>query len=277
MKSSEKTHWIHPEHNDVVRILQVTDSHIFAEEEGKLLGLETRESFERVLQYIQSSHQSIDCMLATGDLAQDASVNAYQYLLKQWQTLNYPCFWIAGNHDDYQTMQEELKGDNVYTAKQILTPKWQVVLLNTAIPGKVYGGLNQQEIDFLTQAQNAYPEKHLLVVLHHQPVPTGSDWLDNVGLKEPETLLSCVSHHAKQKVILWGHIHQEYDRIENNIRLLATPSTSVQFAQHSDQFAAGTEHPGYRILELYDNGQIETQVHRVEQPNYTVDYSIKGY
>jgi Icc protein len=51
----------------------------------------------------------------------------------------------------------------------------------------------------------------------------------------------------------------------------------VQFKPGSEDFAAGEEAPGYRYLNLYADGHIESVVHRIDNPEFTVDYSIKGY
>ena len=262
---------------DCLRIVQVTDPHIFAEPEGSLLGLNTRTSFEAIMERVQKEEIAPDLLLATGDLSQDASVQAYQYLSEQFQQVNYPCFWVPGNHDDFSLMQQHMFGANVFPHKRVLTAHWQILLLNSAVVGKVYGVLADSELALLECAINEYPDKHLLVVLHHQPVPIGCRWLDNLGLKNAQALLDCVANHPLKKCILWGHVHQDFDETQSDIRLIATPSTCVQFAIGSEDFSAGEESPGYRYLNLYADGRIDTLVHRVDELDYTVDYSIKGY
>ena len=59
--------------------------------------------------------------------------------------------------------------------------------------------------------------------------------------------------------------------------MLATPSSSVQFKPFSKEFSADTESPGYRILDLTNEGKIETQVNRIDHIEFTVDYTVKGY
>ena len=63
-----------------LRVVQLSDSHLFADTEGKLLGLNTQFSLDRVLELIRSEQPSIDLILATGDLSQDASYEAYKRL-----------------------------------------------------------------------------------------------------------------------------------------------------------------------------------------------------
>jgi Icc protein len=129
----------------------------------------------------------------------------------------------------------------------------------------------------LQAAIQEYPNHHLLVVMHHQPVPVGSQWLDNLGIKNPELLFSAVAAHKPKVAFLWGHVHQDFQGQQQGIQLISTPSTCVQFKPGSEDFSAGLEKPGYRYLTLYNDGRIETVLHRVDHIEFTVDYSIKGY
>ena len=90
---------------DVVRLVQVTDSHIFSEPDGCLLGLNTRVSFEAVCARVEQEEWRPDALLATGDLAQDASPEAYKYLADYFGSMKIPSFWIAGNHDSPDAME----------------------------------------------------------------------------------------------------------------------------------------------------------------------------
>ncbi|WP_204329604.1 metallophosphoesterase, partial [Proteus mirabilis] len=56
-----------------VRILQITDTHLFAEKHETLLGINTWESYHAVLDAIHASQRECDLIVATGDLAQDHS------------------------------------------------------------------------------------------------------------------------------------------------------------------------------------------------------------
>lgn len=74
-----------------------------------------------------------------------------------------------------------------------------------------------------------------------------------------------------------GHIHQEFDQQRGNLRLLASPSTCVQFAPGSEEFQVSSEAPGYRWLRLYADGTLDTGVSRVTGITFEIDYSVKGY
>lgn len=59
---------------DSVLLVQITDSHLFAEADGRLLGLDTHDSLGKVVDLVLAEQPVIDLALATGDLSQDGSV-----------------------------------------------------------------------------------------------------------------------------------------------------------------------------------------------------------
>ncbi|HSX71405.1 MAG TPA: metallophosphoesterase, partial [Pseudomonas sp.] len=62
-----------------VLLVQLSDSHLFAEPDGKLLGMNTHDSLEKVVEQVRAEQQDIDLILATGDLSQDGSVASYRH------------------------------------------------------------------------------------------------------------------------------------------------------------------------------------------------------
>ncbi|MGK0418993.1 MAG: Icc protein [Halopseudomonas sp.] len=59
--------------------------------------------------------------------------------------------------------------------------------------------------------------------------------------------------------------------------MLASPSTCVQFAAHSENFATDERAPGYRWLRLFDDGQVETAVSRLAEGRFLPDPGATGY
>ncbi|MCQ6463558.1 3',5'-cyclic-AMP phosphodiesterase, partial [Vibrio parahaemolyticus] len=78
------------------------------------------------------------------------------------------------------------------------------------------------------------------------------------------------------KGILCGHVHQDINVIHKGIRVMATPSTSVQFKPNSDDFALDTTSPAWRELELNTNGDITTHVDRLQEVQIKPDFSSNG-
>jgi len=263
--------------NRSAKIIQITDSHIFKQENGCLLGLHTRNSLRAVIKDILQQDIKADLILATGDISQDQSVESYQFFSEIMQQFKIPVCWVPGNHDDVHEMTESLNSEYISPAKKINLGKWQIVLLDSSLSGQVFGQLGEEQIAFLENALQSGQTDYIFPVLHHHPVDINCQWLDPLGLKDSDKLFEMLDNYPSVRGLLWGHIHQIYDQYRGNIRMMATPSCSVQFKPLSKEFAADTESPGYRILELHEDGKISTQVNRIEYIDFTVDYSIKGY
>ena len=63
-----------------VRILQLTDTHLFADPGGRLLGQNTRHTLELALDLATGTSDGFDLVLLTGDLVHDESWEGYDYL-----------------------------------------------------------------------------------------------------------------------------------------------------------------------------------------------------
>ena len=101
--------------------------------------------------------------------------------------------------------------------------------------------------------------------------------LDLPSQVEGRDLFAVLDRFPQVKAVLWGHVHQEIDRERNGVRLLASPSTCIQFAPGSEDFNVSEEAPGYRWLRLHADGRLETGVERVKNFAFTVDYGSNGY
>jgi 3',5'-cyclic-AMP phosphodiesterase len=261
-----------------LRVVQVSDSHLFASTEGKLLGLNTQFSLDRVLELIRAEQPRMDMILATGDLSQDASPQAYARLDAALSQFGVPTYWIEGNHDKPAPMLEVLQGQKAQMGPCVIEAgAWTIVMLDSTIPGEVPGELYDDDIAFLDRSLKNAAGKHIMVCLHHHPVPMGCKWLDTQVVASADRFFEVVDRHDRVRVVIWGHVHQEYVGDRRGVKLYAVPSTCVQFKPFSDDFAVDKLPPGYRWLDLYPDGRVETAVSRVQGIEFEVDMSVKGY
>ena len=63
---------------DPALLVQLSDSHLFAEADGMLLGMNTRDSLQKVIDLVREQQPRIDLILATGDLSPDGTLESYQ-------------------------------------------------------------------------------------------------------------------------------------------------------------------------------------------------------
>ena len=260
-----------------LRVVQFSDSHLFASTDGKLLGLNTDDSLNRVLDLIEKEQPSVEIILATGDLSQDASVASYRRLLDKLRRFKAPSYWLEGNHDVTAPMRESLGSDAVMCPCVIERGNWSIVMLDSTIPYEVPGELDEGDLAFLEQALDAAKGRHVMVCLHHHPIPLGCKWLDTQVVNSADRFFEILDRYTNVRAVVWGHVHQEYEGERNNVNLYSVPSTCVQFKPLSDDFAVDDTAPGYRWFDLYPDGRIDTGVSRVSGIKFEVDFSVKGY
>ena len=250
---------------------------MFEDTSGKLLGLNTEESLQLVLDLVKVEHPDQDLILATGDISQDASLASYERFNAFMEQLPVPCYWLPGNHDSADVMRQVLDSPEYISPCVITRQNWRIIMLDSSLPKAVPGELNPDDLAFLEQALQQSEGFHVMVCLHHHPVPMQSRWLDSVALKNPNDFFAIVDQYTHVKAIVWGHVHQEFEAVRNGVNLYALPSTCVQFKPNSKEFAVDDKSPGYRWFELHDDGRIDSGVSRVIGVEFEVDYSVKGY
>ncbi|HEY6131013.1 MAG TPA: 3',5'-cyclic-AMP phosphodiesterase, partial [Halioglobus sp.] len=262
----------------VVRVVQLTDTHLCQARGGTLLGMDTDHSLQAVIGLVRKERPIVDLLLGTGDLADGGAGPAYQRLQVYFDQVTGANYWLPGNHDCRDKMAAAAASD-ARLCKEIRAGRWQILLLDSQVPGQVGGELGDVELSILQQALQSAQEQrlHTLVCLHHQPVAVGCAWLDEQMVSDAAAFFSVLDRYPGVKAVLWGHVHQEIDTQHNGVRLLASPSTCVQFAPASAMFKADDQPPGYRWLDLHSDGRIETAVSRVWDTKFEVELDSQGY
>ncbi|WP_130831819.1 3',5'-cyclic-AMP phosphodiesterase [[Erwinia] mediterraneensis] len=261
-----------------IRILQITDTHLFAGKDETLLGVNTWASYDAVLDAITAQQRDYDLIIATGDLAQDHSTEAYQHFAEGISRLLAPCVWLPGNHDFQPAMVDTLAKADIADARHVLLgDRWQLVLLDSQVFGVPHGMLSDYQLEWLEKTLALAPERHTLVLLHHHPQASGCTWLDQHSLRNPHQLDDILQHYPLAKTLICGHIHQEMDVMWHGRRVLATPSTCVQFKPHCTSFTIDNVAPGWRWLELTEDGTLFTEVNRLQSEDFRPDLDAEGY
>lgn len=261
----------------VVRLVQVTDTHLQGEANGKLLGMDTDRSLQAVLDLVRSEQPVIDLVLGTGDLSNHGERGAYERLLDYFASLQADYRWLPGNHDDRDLMLS-VAGDARLDGEARIG-RWQIVLLDSQLRGQVGGHLGDEELTRLDRLLTAGAGAGLysLVCLHHQPVPIGCTWLDQQMVADAEAFFRILDAYPAVRGVLWGHVHQQYERERGAVRLMSTPSTCIQFRPGQRNFSLDDRAPGYRWLELHADGRVLSGVSRVRDVTFEVDLGSNGY
>src|SRR6185295_9607831 len=171
--------------DSVVTVLQISDTHLHAAADSRMRGVTTYATLLSVLEHVRRDRRwTPDVILATGDIVQDESRAGYERFRTTMEPLGVPVLSIPGNHDDPKLMGEILNSGSFQFGGELRHGPWSIVLLSTFLAGEDAGGLGPARLQGLRKALAVHANQHVLVAMHHHPLPMGSTWLDGVALRD---------------------------------------------------------------------------------------------
>lgn len=257
----------------ITRILQLTDLHLFASPDELLKGIPTRELLASVIAHIQQSGESIDHVVVTGDHTHDELPETYRvvrHFLAPW----IDRLWqVPGNHDDRAALRSVF-GDRTagVGAERInfrfVAGNWICLGLDTHVPGQVPGRIDAEQVTWIRQQMADDRLTAAVLFMHHPPVLVGSVWLDRIGLEGKELVQELLLQEPRIRLVCCGHVHHESTHQIGNAMVVTTPSTGLQFSPLGDVATFLKAPPGYRMIELHDDG-CTTRVIRLPEAVFT--------
>jgi len=241
-----------------IRVAQVSDCHLPADPREGYRGIDPRLNLEALLNGVKAKQP--DLLLLTGDLSEDGSRESYRALRSIFQTVGVPVLALPGNHDDAGLLEETFPGSPVDTIRVSDHGAWQIVRLNSCIPGAPEGRLNDRVLAALEEHLAGNAGQAQLIALHHQPVVVGNPWIDRYPLLNPEPLLQLVGRYPSVKTVVWGHIHQAFAVERNGTALLGGPSSAINTVPGVQKFTPDQLGPACRWLELNADQTLATLI-----------------
>ena len=242
----------------VARLLQLTDCHLLEDPQGRLLKTDTAATLENVVEEA-TSNGNFDAILATGDLAHEATRETYRRFLDIVRRRSIvPILATPGNHD----LGEPFDAVFRHIARTTMDfGGWRLVAVDTHVDDHVEGAVSNTALAAF-EAEFAGHEGFRIAVGHHPLAETGTPWLDKDRIGNADEFLG-VLQKMDVSAYVFGHLHQSIDELVDDVRVLGTPSTCFQFAAGTASFSIDDEKPGYRTIDLFDDGRIESEVIRV--------------
>jgi Icc protein len=248
-------------------LLQISDVHLRSAPGEKLLGVDTWDSVQAVLDQALAE-RAPDAVLVTGDVAHDPQPEVYARFREMLaERVPSPSLILPGNHDVLMAMGE--------CGGQLDVGGWRVVAMDSHVDDEPAAEVDEAEVVRLKAACAAAEERHILVATHHPPVPVDCPWLDKDRIQNGPELIEWLAEHTTVRGIVFGHAHQTIETGLHGITLLGAPSTCFQFEPRSERFAVDGLKPGYRWLFLSPEGSIRSEVRRVE--DYPLDIDLSGF
>ncbi|PRY12146.1 metallophosphoesterase family protein [Kineococcus rhizosphaerae] len=209
----------------MTRILHLSDTHLMAA--GALHGglVDTTAALGHVLESLHGIG-SLDAVVVSGDVSDDGTVASYETardLVGEFaRSHRAVAVFAMGNHD--------LPGE----FGQVLGPTrsvhdvdgFRIVVLDSSVPGKGYGSLGAEQLDWLRSVLATPAEKGSAVVVHHSPVPAPTVLHEGLALQDPADLLATLEG-SDVRAVLSGHYHHPFAQtLASGLTLLVAPGVA---------------------------------------------------
>jgi 3',5'-cyclic-AMP phosphodiesterase len=247
--------------DDRILLAQISDLHIGNADSARRT--------EQVVAALSGLDPAPDAVIVTGDLTQLGEPGEYDRVRELLAPLEMPVHTLPGNHDVRAALHDALLADVATGPREFLQYEARVGRLrllvgDTIIPGEDGGRLCAERLGWLEAALAADRETATIVAMHHPPLTTGIEAMDEIGL-EPvsRAQLAAVLDRAPNVLrVIAGHVHRPMYSTCGGRTVFSCPSADVAIRldlRHGAELGVLAEPPAY-ALHLVTDGTLVTHV-----------------
>lgn len=131
-----------------MRIIHMSDLHLTSDKHP-IWGVDTYKQFAKALEKI-GSIPNIDCIVVSGDIADDGNYQTYQYADDMLNSLSIPVLWCPGNHDNIKTFYEYANESKSTIGTPLSINGVRLLPLNTVTPDEDHPNLNRSREEYFS-------------------------------------------------------------------------------------------------------------------------------
>ena len=241
---------------ELLRIIQISDCHVSADPDVLYSGQNANANFQKILQLARRWNPAL--ILLSGDVSEDGSRESYERTSAWLAQTGVPVLALPGNHDDVDLMCRYFPL-GPWDGPQVMEMEhWRLVLLDSTQPGRIDGCFSASGLQQIHASLQDQGGRYTLVLLHHQPVPVGSPWIDRYMLESPARFFEVIDQSSRVRCISWGHVHHDFQQRRKGVTLLGAPSTVANSIPGAQRFTPDPTGPACRWLELSATGKVNT-------------------
>lgn len=245
-----------------MRIIHMSDLHLTADRHP-IWGIDTYKQFCKALDCIKNI-PNIDCIVVSGDIADDGDSLTYQYADDMLNSLSMPVLWCPGNHDNIETFYEFSKVSKSNIRDPLTINGVKIVPLNTVAPDESNPKLNRSrgvlfEEDFIYLNQHMLGHNYPTILVMHHPSYDPGGWMTNKILKNREIFNEVIPQYDDLFLILCGHIHYYMNQVINGKELVSAPAVSFAFHKDLPKYEIDYGQEGFLIIDI-NNKDIKVDI-----------------
>lgn len=238
-----------------MKIIQITDIHMLADVNSEIWGVNPYELFKSVIEQIKLIN-GVDCIIITGDIADNGEYDAYMNVNKLVEKLKCPVYWLQGNHDLSEVMLQVSNKVTIQSQKSFIIQNTKFILLQSVMrdeenlsSNKARGYLFDCEMSFLKRELDENNYDNCLIALHHPPV-LANTWTDRRILDNRLEFISLIEKYPKVKAVLYGHQHIAQQTELNGIKYISSPPSSFHYNAFGEKFSLIKDRNGFGIITI---------------------------
>lgn len=195
-----------------------------------------------------------DLVLLTGDIADDASPEAYQRVKAMVGELGPPIIAIPGNHDHTDAV-----GDAFGQTRDTIMANWRIVALDTTVVNQIHGHIDTETVLTTLGPDTGQP---MVVAMHHPPITTSTHpWFQLDGATK---FVAALSQRSDIRCVVTGHLHQAFHVTLGAITYIGCSSTWYSLRHHGEIYEPDGGHVGALVIRLDHDGTFNW--HRLPDP-----------
>ncbi len=213
--------------------VHLTDLHILSSEEEEFRGVRTAEKLRRIFALIRNMEIRPDFFVLSGDLVNDGLKAEYETLnglLDELREFGVPLILGVGNHDCRVHFRQIVLGEESTDETEryyysTLLSGLRVIMLDSKVPDLVQGELDSRQLAWLETELRKPAPLGALIAIHHPPVYSTIEPLNEHRLLNPQALADAITGHNVHAV-LNGHIHYAHVAAFAGTLSVTTPATA---------------------------------------------------
>jgi 3',5'-cyclic-AMP phosphodiesterase len=242
------------------RIGHLSDTHLTAS--GVLHDIPTAPALAAALDALEQL--PIDALVHTGDIVDAGEPAAYSAIRRATADVvartGWPVVWAAGNHDVRAPLREHLLGlapsdeplDTVQHVRGL-----RLVAVDTSIPGRVEGGLEEGQLEWLRSVLAEPAEHGTVLALHHPPLPVEVTAMARLHLVGQDRLAAVLAG-TDVRAVLGGHLHYATASVLAGLPVFTVPALAytIRLTAPGSGVTGGDGGRAVGVLSLYDDGRV---------------------